>query len=84
MARLAELIKTCNILSLNPVPTKNSINKVTGNREMTLSIKDCVKAIQDYYIEKRKQEGTYDPSIEKMLAMDSPMLALQIKHLKII
>ena len=82
MAKLADLKKTCQVLHLNPVPTKNSINKQTGEREKTLSIKDCIKAIQEYYIENRKRMGTYDPSIEEILKMDSPMLALQIKHLK--
>lgn len=80
MTKLQDLIKTCNVLHLHPIPTKNAINKVTGEREKTLSINDCTKAIQQFYLEQRKQNGTYRKSIEYILAMDSPMLALLIKH----
>lgn len=82
MAKLADLKKTCDVLHLHPIPTKNSINKVTGEREKTLSIADCTRAIQQFYLEQRKQNGTYRKSIEYILAMDSPMLALLIKHKK--
>lgn len=82
MAKLADLKKTCEVLHLHPVPTKNAINKETGEREKVLSIADCTKAIQDFYIEQRKQNGTYRKSIELILDMDSPMLALLIKHKK--
>lgn len=82
MAKLADLKKTCDVLHLHPVPTKNAINKETGLREKVLSINDCVKAIQQFYLEQRKQYGTYRSSIEFILEMDSPMLALLIKHKK--
>ena len=82
MAKLADLKKTCDILHLHPTPTKNAIDKETGERYKTLSINDCVKAIEQFYIEQRKRDGTYRKSIEYILAMDSPMLALLIKHKK--
>lgn len=80
MSKLADLKKTCEVLHLHPVPTKNAINKDTGEREKVLSINDCIRAIQQFYLEQRKQNGTYRKSIEYILAMDSPMLALLIKH----
>ena len=82
MAKLADLKKTCKVLHLHPVPTKNAINKETGEREKVLSINDCIGAIQQFYLEQRKQNGTYRKSIEYILEMDSPMLALLIKHKK--
>lgn len=82
MARLADLKKTCEVLHLHPVPTKNAINKDTGEREKVLSISDCVKAIQQFYLQQRKQNGTYRKSIEHILEMESPALALLIKHKK--
>lgn len=82
MPKLADLKKTCEVLHLHPIPTKNAINKETGEREKVLSIADCTKAIQEFYIEQRKQNGTYRKSIELILAMDSPMLALLLKHKK--
>lgn len=82
MAKLADLKKTCEVLHLHPIPTKNAINKDTGEREKVLSMNDCIRAIQQFYLEQRKQNGTYRKSIEYILAMDSPMLALLIKHKK--
>lgn len=82
MAKLADLKKTCNVLHLHPIPTKNAINKVTGEREKVLSMQDCIRAIQQYYLEQRKENGTYRKSIEYILKMESPMLALLIKHKK--
>lgn len=82
MTKLADLKKTCEVLHLHPEPTKNAINKVTGEREKVLSIADCTKAIQQFYLEQRKQNGTYRRSIEHILEMSSPMLALLIKHKK--
>lgn len=61
--KLADLIKSCEDLGLNPTPTKTKILK-DGTRTKTLSMKDCTSAIQQYYLEERKKNGTYDPSIE--------------------
>ena len=80
MTKLKDLIQTCNVLHLNPIPTKNHINKYTGRREKTLSVSDCVKAIQRFYLEQRKINGTYHKSIEKILLLESPMLALLFKY----
>lgn len=78
--KLADLIQMCKDLGLEPTPTKNKVLP-DGTRTKTLSMKDCEKAIQEYYINERKMNGTYDQSIEFMLGMDSPMLALLFKHL---
>lgn len=80
MTKLKDLIKTCEVLHLHPVPTKNAIDKTTGERYKTLSMNDCIHAIQQFYLEQRKQNGTYRKSIEYILAMESPMLARLIKH----
>jgi ATP-dependent DNA ligase len=82
MTKLADLKKTCQVLHLHPIPTKNSINKETGEREKTLSMDDCIKSIQQFYLEQRKQNGTYRRSIDHILEMESPMLCLLIKHKK--
>lgn len=79
--KLADLIQWCKDLGLNPEPTKNKVLP-DGTRTKVLSMADCEKAIREYYLEERKRKGTYDKSIEFMLSMVSPMLALQIKHLK--
>ena len=67
----------CNNLGLQPVPTRQRRNP----DRLELSMDDCIKAIQDYYINERKQNGTYDSSIELILQMKSPMLALLLKNL---
>lgn len=51
-------------------------------RHLEFSIDDYTKAIQRYFIEYYRNEGTLSPFIETILNMKSPMLALQIKHLK--
>ena len=48
MTKLADLKKTCDVLHLHPIPTKNAINKDTGEREKTLSMDDCIKSIQQF------------------------------------
>lgn len=78
--KLADLKKMSDNLGLNPVPTKNK-RLEDGSRTKVCSMADYTKAIQQYYLEERKREGTYDPSIEFILNMDSPMLALLLKHL---
>lgn len=78
--KLADLKRMCNDLGLTPTPTRNRI--IDGERTKVLSMKDCEKAIQEYYIQERKNNGTYDPSIEFILGMESPMLALLFKHVK--
>lgn len=76
--KLSDLKRMCDDLGLTPTPTRNRI--VDGQRVKTLSMRDCEKAIQEYYLNERKNNGTYDPSIEFILKMESPMLALLFKH----
>lgn len=78
--RLDELKQECKLLSLNPIPTRNRVNKETGERYMDLSKEDCIKALQSYYIDLYKQQGVYHKSLDWVLSIDSPMLALQIKN----
>lgn len=75
--KLSDLKKKCEALGLTPTPTRKRRNP----DRLELSMNDCIKAIQDYYLNERKNNGTYDPSIEFMLKMDSPMLALLLKNL---
>lgn len=80
--KLKDYITMCETLGLNPTPTKNARGKETGESYKTLSINDCILAIQEYYLNERKREGTYDKSIEFVLNMKSPMLALLLKNVK--
>ena len=75
--KLQDLKKKCEALGLTPTPTRKRRNP----DRLELSMNDCINAIQDYYLYERKNNGTYDPSIEFMLKMDSPMLALLLKNL---
>lgn len=83
MAERDDLLKICESLNLNPEKSKNRVNKETGEKYKESTIKDCRKAIQNYYIEKYRQEGTLSPFILKIMKLDSPMLALQIKDKKL-
>ena len=78
--KLSELKLECDLLSLSPIPTRSRINKETGERYMDYSKDDYVQALQSYYIEKYKEQGIYHKSLEWVLNIDSPMLALQIKN----
>ena len=58
-------------------------NRITKpGRHLEFTVSDYEKGIQNYFIKKYKAEGTLSPFIETVLNMKSPMLALQIKHLK--
>jgi len=78
--KLSELKLECDLLQLNPVPTKNRVNKETGERYLDFSKDDYITALQSYYISKYKNEGIFHKSLEWILQIDSPMLALQIKN----
>lgn len=80
--KLADLIKMVDDLGIEATPTKNRINKETGERYKTLSVADCTSAIQQYHLNERKSNGTYDSSIEFIMSMKSPMLSLLLKHAK--
>lgn len=58
----------------------NNITK--KDRHLEFSIDDYTEAVQNYFLDKYRKEGTLSPFIETILKMKSPMLALQIKHLK--
>ena len=75
--KISELKSKCDALGIVPTPTRKRRNP----DRLELSMNDCIKAIQDYFLKERKANGTYDPSIEFMLKMDSPMLALLLKNL---
>ena len=82
MARKDDLLKQCELLGITPEKTRKRKDKDTGKTYYESSIKDFEKAIQDYYLNKYEQEGTLSPFIKNVLTLDSPMLALQIKHQK--
>lgn len=76
--RLKDYIAKCDELGLHPIPTRKRRNP----DRMELSVADCLKALQEYYINERKQAGTYSPFLDFIMKQDEPMLALQIKHKK--
>lgn len=81
--KLSELKIHCDALNLSPVPTRSRINKDTGERYLDFSSKDYMKALQEHFINKRKEDNCYHKSLEYILEgikMESPMLALQIKN----
>lgn len=79
--RLDDLKIKCEALGLSPVPTRNRVNKETGERYKDFSKDDCIRALQEYYIGIKKERGEYHKSLDWILRLDSPMLALQIKNL---
>lgn len=82
MARREDLLKQCKELNVIPEKSRKRKDKETGLSYQESTIKDCEKAIQSYYLKKYEEEGTKSPFIDSILKLDSPMLALQIKHLK--
>lgn len=79
---LSELLEECQMVGVVPVPTKNKKNP-DGSYTKTHSKDDCINALRQYYIQKRKEEGTYTESLDWMLRNDfQPMLALQLHHSK--
>ena len=82
MARREELLKECSNLGVVPNQSRRRKDKDTGNYYMESTVKDCEKAIQLYYLKKYEAENTLSPFMHSILKLDSPMLALQIKHKK--
>ena len=78
--KLSELKLECDLLGLHPIPTRNRVNKETGERYLDYSKDDYVQALQSHFIEKYKEQGMYHKSLDWVLKIDSPMLALQIKN----
>lgn len=83
MARREELLEQCAQLGVTPEKSRNRVNKETGERFKESTVKDCEKAVQQYYINKYREEGTLKPHILDILKLDSPMLALQSKDKKL-
>ena len=82
--KLSELKIKCDVLNLSPTPTRNRVNKETGERYLDFSSKDYMKSLQEYYVNERIKNNTYHKSLDYMLYkinMNSPMLALQIKNM---
>lgn len=78
--KLSELKLECDLLGLHPIPTRNRVNRETGERYLDYSKDDYVQALQSHFIEKYKEQGMYHKSLDWVLKIDSPMLALQIKN----
>ena len=78
--KLSELKLECDLLGLHPIPTRNRVNKETGERYLDYSKDDYVQALQSHFIQKYKEQGIYHKSLDWVLKIDSPMLALQIKN----
>ena len=78
--RLDELKLECELLGLSPIPTRNRVNKITGDRYLDFCKDDYVKCLQSFYIKTYKDKGIYHKSLDWILGIDSPMLALQIKN----
>ncbi len=81
MAQLENLRKKCEILGLVPPTSRNRVNHETGERYKESTIDDCIKTLQQYYIEKYRKEGTLNPFVERILEF-KPMLAAQMKAIK--
>ena len=65
--KLSELKIHCDALNLSPVPTRSRIKKDTGERYLDFCSKDYIKALQDYYINKRIEDGKYHRSLKYIL-----------------
>ena len=81
MAQLDNLRKKCEVLGIEPEKSRNRVNHETGERYKESTIDDCIKALQNYYINKYKAEGTLNPFVENILN-HKPMLAAQMKGIK--
>ena len=72
--KLNDLKNLCNQLGLQPTPTKHRLNP----DRYELSMDDCIKEIQKYYVAKLKEKGLFDSNLDFILKIKSPMLALLI------
>lgn len=83
MARRDDLIKQCEKLGVEANKSRRRVDKSTGEYYMESTVKDLEKAVQSYYLKKYKEENTLSPFMNKILTLDSPMLALQQKDKKL-
>lgn len=81
MARRDTLIEKCKMLGLTPETSRNRVNKETGEKYQESTIDDCIKALQDYYINVYETNGTLNPFV-KLILKHPPMLAAQMKTIK--
>ena len=85
MAQLDLLRKKCENLGLEPEQTRNRVEKDAEGkvirRYKESTIDSCKEALQNYYIEKYRVEGTLNPFVERILKF-KPMLASQMKTIK--
>ena len=72
--KLNDLKNLCNQLGLQPTPTKHRLNP----DRYELSMDDCIKEIQKYYVAKLKEKELFDSNLDFILKIKSPMLALLI------
>ena len=82
MAERDDLLEKCRVLGIEPEKSRNRVNKETGERYKESTVQDCINAIQKYYIEVYKSQGTLNPFVEDILKLESPMLALQSNKVK--
>jgi ATP-dependent DNA ligase len=83
MARRDELLEQCKELGVEPEKSRNRVDKETKQKYKESTVKDCEKAIQQYYIKKYTEESRLNPLVLDILNIDSPMLALQSKDKKL-
>lgn len=81
------LIEECQKLDLHPIPTKtNKKGKLLtpfDEEGKTVSKEDCVRCLQDYYVDVYKKEGRYTKALDWMLNTQfQPMLANQLSNCK--
>ena len=67
MARREELLSECDKLGIIPEKSRNRKDKESGLSYKESTVKDCEKAIQQYYLNKYEQEGTKSPFIDSIL-----------------
>lgn len=85
--KLEDLIKACQDYQVTPIPTKtNKKDQFLSPFDVpgkTVSKDDCVKVLQQYFINKYKSEGKDTSSVEFLINNDfSPMLAAKLSDCK--
>lgn len=91
------LIESCKNYNIIPTPTKKnkkgvplteydvkiSDPKTYEDYYLTLSKEDCVRCLQNYFVDIYKREGRYTEALDWMLRTEfQPMLAAQLKNCK--
>ena len=81
------LVEHCQQLNLTPSPSKTNKKGIALSPfdlpGKTVSKEDCVRTLQDHFINIYKQEGRYTQALDWILQTDfQPMLANQLKQCK--